>query len=117
MDDDEQQARLCLSQSRKKSGQTQCDSCSQTYNNRCIPKYCTSCSYHLGGTYQIEEKPLDAKMITKDLASVRTNVAGQNTRSFVTLEPQIKVIICFTYLMCETFVLKCHCLLNLWEES
>ena len=91
MDEDEQQARFMLSRSIKKSGQSKCNNCSKVYNNRCIPKYCSSCYYHIGGTYKKHDKPVDAKMITDDLASVRTNIAGPNVRSFVSLRPKYKV--------------------------
>ena len=91
MDEDEEQYRSDLGQFQKKPGQTKCSNCSHVYNNRYIPKYCGSCHFLLGGKYEKKEKSLDAKMLTASIASVRTNVAGSNVRTFVSISGEMKV--------------------------
>jgi hypothetical protein len=77
-----------LSLQRQKSGQTVCPKCFTVYNNRALPPKCDrgNCGAFLGGTYVRKTKPLDAKLITSTLASVRLNTSGVAVRVFVDLE-------------------------------
>ena len=68
---------------RRAPGQKVCSKCLNTYNNRVLPKYC-QCGEHLGGSYVPKEtKSTDSHLVTRDIASVRTNKRGVPTRTFV----------------------------------
>ena len=41
---------------KSKRGQTSCPGCNVSYNNRYKPDRCSSCSYLLGGNYQVKPK-------------------------------------------------------------
>ena len=71
---------------RKKSGGRTC-TCGKWFTNAKVPKFCDKCGQHLGGSY---EPPTDiftdAVVIeAKQLASVRSNITGENLRIFVDL--------------------------------
>ena len=66
------------------SGQTVCNKCLKVFNNRAVPQHCDSCNHYLGGKFEKKETKIqDAKLITANLASVRTNQVGLATRTFV----------------------------------
>ena len=70
MYEDAQQLLYNFGRNHKQRGQTKCNNCSKIYNNRRVPRYC-SCLSYLGGQYTENEKQLDAKMLTEDIASIR----------------------------------------------
>ena len=111
MDYDQEQLRIDLG--RRKSGTTTCSNCSRAYNNRCVPKYC-SCFYFLGGNFQKKEVQLDAKMLTQSIASIRTNVAGLNNRSFVSLGNNTKVTTTFWF---NTFIIIVNIVLCFFNQK
>ena len=90
MDEEEQQCRVGLGKYRKKSGQTLCPKCSRPWNNASVPKKC-SCEYPLGGKFELSIPQLDPKMLTDQIASTRSNVAGRNIRTFVQIGEENKV--------------------------
>ena len=76
---------------KKKKGHSYCPRCEAEYNNKVKPKYCTqeNCGGYLGGSYKPPQKDYslpDAKLITRDIASVRLHKTGHPIRVFVDLK-------------------------------
>ena len=65
------------------SGKKVCSKCLKTYNNRAIPEFCECGKYLRGKFVPKEKKDTDPHLITVNIASVRTNVRGTPTRTFV----------------------------------
>ena len=78
---------------RKKSGQTKCQNCQTSYNNKAIPRICSnkSCNSFLGGKFVPKPPKPGAFLITDNLASVRLNEKGTNVRTFVSIGQEKKV--------------------------
>ena len=76
---------------RRKAGQTICPQCGTIFNNAAVPQRCNKCEFKLDGKFKKAEKPLDAKLLTINLASVRTNSVGVNVRTFVEIGVNKKV--------------------------
>ena len=76
---------------KKKKGHSYCPRCEAEYNNKVKPKYCTQekCGGYLGGSYKPPQKDYslpDAKLITRDIASIRLHKTGHPIRVFVDLK-------------------------------
>ena len=54
--------------------------------SRWVPPNCNSCNYYLGGSYSPVVKPIDAKLLTLSVASVRKNPTGIPVRVLVNLQ-------------------------------
>ena len=76
---------------KRKPGQTICSQCNTSYNNAAVPQRCQVCDFTLNGKFVKIEKPLNAKLLTNNLASVRTHPTGANIRTFVDIGDSNKV--------------------------
>ena len=80
---------------RKKPGQTVCIVCNKSYNNAAIPEFCTECNAYFPRGKAQTNKPQSSSqafLISDTMASVRVHTRGFNTRTFVSLGNEKKVL-------------------------